>query len=375
MHDETDDLADRIAGMAASMDAACQRLLADLRRFDHEQGWARQGMISCATWLSWRCGISLGAAREKVRVAHALATLPLIDDALGRGQISYSKVRAMTRVATPANEENLLQIALHSTASQLEKTCRIVLQLQPRTDDRDAPPSRWLRVRDTEDGMVRIEVQLRPEEASRVLAACSSDPSAGTRLDGFLAMTEGALRGDRPERPPIEVMVHVDASTLEGRTVDAGIPPETARRLLCDAGVVPVLGGESGATVDVGRKTRVLSAALRRALAARDGGCCFPGCTNRRFVDAHHVRHWVHGGATCLSNLTTLCSLHHTLVHEGGFQVVGDGDQPRFVDLRGNVVPEVGLPRDPHPLPRCAPHPTWDGAPVDWDSVVAAVVA
>ena len=105
MHDETDDLADRIAGMAASMDAACHRLLADLRRFDDEQGWARQGMISCATWLNWRCGISLGAAREKVRVAHALASLPLIDDALGRGQISYSKVRAMTRVATPENEE------------------------------------------------------------------------------------------------------------------------------------------------------------------------------------------------------------------------------------------------------------------------------
>ena len=156
MHDETDDLGDRIAGMAASMDAACQRLLADLRRFDDELGWARHGMLSCACWLSWRCGIALGAAREKVRVAHALACLPLIDDALACGQISYSKVRAMTRVATPENEANLLQIALHSTAAQLEKTCRIVLQLQPRTGEGEAPPSRWLRVRDTDDGMVRI---------------------------------------------------------------------------------------------------------------------------------------------------------------------------------------------------------------------------
>jgi hypothetical protein len=234
-------------------------------------------------------------------------------------------------------------------------------------------------VRDTDDGMVRIEVQLRPEEASRVLAACAVDDSAGTRVDslvdGLLALAEGALRGDRPDRPPVEILVHVDAATLEGRTDDAGIPADTARRLLCDAGIVPILGDESGATVDVGRKTRVLSAALRRALTARDGGCRYPGCTNRRFVDAHHVRHWVNGGTTELRNLTMLCSMHHILVHEGGFQVVGDGDQPRFLDLRGNVVPEVGLPEAPHVLPRCEPHPTWDGAPVDWDSVVAAVVA
>ena len=150
-------------------------------------------------------------------------------------------------------------------------------------------PERWLRVRDTNDGMVRIDIQLCPEEAARLLEAL--EISAETRLEGLLAMAEATLRGDRPDRPPVEVMVHVDAATLAGHCGQAGIPAETSRRLLCDAGVVPVLEDATGTPLDVGRKTRTFSPALRRALAARDGGCRFPGCTNRRFVDGHHIIH------------------------------------------------------------------------------------
>ena len=117
--DDLDRLADRIAATAAMLDAGTHRLLVDLRRFDREGGWARQGALSCAHWLSWRCGIALGAGREKVRVAHALAELPLIDDALRLGQLSYSKIRALTRVATADNEQSLVEIARHSTAAQL----------------------------------------------------------------------------------------------------------------------------------------------------------------------------------------------------------------------------------------------------------------
>src|SRR6266496_3013972 len=118
---EIDALADRIAETAAMLDAATHRLLTDLRRFDEEKGWARQGALSLAYWLNWRCGIALGAAREKVRVAQALGGLPLLDDALRQGQLSFSKLRAMTRIATPENEATLLELARHSTASQLER--------------------------------------------------------------------------------------------------------------------------------------------------------------------------------------------------------------------------------------------------------------
>jgi len=378
--DEIELLAERIAGTAAAMDAACHRLLTDLRRFDDEQGWARHGALSAAHWLNWRCGISLGAAREKVRVAHALANLPLIDAALAQGHVSYSKVRAMTRVASSENEELLLEIAGHTTASQLERTCRLLVQMQPPEPPADAPPARWVRVRDTADGMVRLEARLRPEEAERVLRAC--DVSAETRPDGLVALADATLRGNQPERPPVEALVAIDAATLCGHTADSGVPAETARRLLCDAGVVPVLCDDAGAPLSVGRRMRSVPAALRRALLVRDGGCRFPGCTNRRHVDGHHIRHWAHGGETSLENTMLLCSVHHTAVHEGGFRVEGTGSRARFFAPDGTELTgdSVGLASSglAGPLPVSPPHPTWhgwDGSPVDWDAVTTALLS
>ena len=119
-------LADEIARTAARLDAATHRLLACIRAFDESGEWARQGALSCAHWLTWRIGLDPGTAREKVRVARALGALPRIDDALRRGQLSYAKVRALTRVATPENEERLLEMALASTGAQLERLCRKV---------------------------------------------------------------------------------------------------------------------------------------------------------------------------------------------------------------------------------------------------------
>jgi hypothetical protein len=275
-------LADRIAETAAQLDAGTHRLLTDLRQFDQQGGWATQGAVSCAHWLNWRCGIALGAAREKVRVAHALAALPLIDDGFKQGQMSFSKVRAMTRIATPENEAQLVELARHSTAAQLERMCRLFRDTQPR--DPASAAQRYLRVRDTEEGMVRIEIQLAPDEAARLLKAC--DASAETRLDSLVTMAEATLRGNHPERPPVEVLVHIDAATLVGQEEHAGISAETSRRLLCDAGIVPVLTDAQGAPLNVGRKSRSIPAALRRALAVRDRGCRFPGCTHSRYVDA-----------------------------------------------------------------------------------------
>ena len=120
----------------------------------------------------------------------------------------------------------------------------------------------------------------------------------------------------------------MDAETLAAeRVVErselAGGPalaPETARRLGCDAAVERIVERE-GRPLSVGRRKRTIAPALRRALRARDRGCRFPGCTHTRFLHAHHIHHWARGGPTTLDNLIQLCSYHHRLVHEGGYQV------------------------------------------------------
>ena len=122
---EIDALADAIAEVAVQLDVATHTLLTHLRRFDEVGGWGRQGALTCAQWLSWRIGMGVGMARERVRIAHALGKLPLVDAAMARGELSYSKVRAITRTATEKTEATLVEMARCSTAAQLEKICRL----------------------------------------------------------------------------------------------------------------------------------------------------------------------------------------------------------------------------------------------------------
>jgi Domain of unknown function (DUF222) len=387
-----DALADDIAEAAALIDAATHRLLALIREFDRARGWDQQGALSCAHWLSWRIGMTLGPAREKVRVAHRLAELRLIDEALRRGELSYSKVRAMTRVATEANEAALLEQARLTTAAQLERICRFYRQVQspPRNVDDDR---RWVASRATEDGMVSIQIRVAPDEAARVMRAIEVCAGKGPLVDGAVALAESALSGaagDGSVRPPVEVVLHVDAESLEGRTETGdGIPAETCRRILCDAGIVPFAEDASGKTIDVGRKSRTITTPLRRALAARDGGCCFPGCTNRRFVDAHHVRHWIDGGETSLANTLLLCRRHHCRVHEDGFTATLRDGEIVFFDPAGREIAPVGprsaLTDEAYECWRAeflrtgisaeTNAPGWDGEPVDYDSCIAALTS
>ena len=151
------------------------------------------------------------------------------------------------------------------------------------------------------------------------------------RADALLALADAFLAGGQGSRGAADrhqVVLHVDTATLQGDAgprceLDDGSPVagETARRLACDASLVRVLERD-GVPLRLGRKTRVVSAAMRRALNARDRGCRFPGCASRRFVDAHHIEHWANGGATDLDNLVQLCSHHHRLLHEGGYAIV-----------------------------------------------------
>src|SRR5712691_5570950 len=172
--DEVDSLADAIAVSAATLDATMHGLLTKIRRFDELKGWARQGAKTCAHWLSWRVGDALGAAREKVRVARALGSLPLVDAAFAKGKVSFSKVRAITRVARADTEKLLLHYAEHSTGAQMEKICRGYRGVERICEGgRKAlrQDERWVRRRRCASGMVRIEAQLTADEADLVFRA------------------------------------------------------------------------------------------------------------------------------------------------------------------------------------------------------------
>ncbi len=162
---ELDRLGDEIAELSAHLDAAAARLLTLIGEFDARGGWNR-GFPSCAAWLGWRVGLNKGAARERVRVARALGTLPRVSEALARGELSYAKVRAITRVATPATEGRLLAVARAGTAEHVERIVRGWRQVDRRAEARKAVrqhAGRGLRVYEDAEGMVVVRGRLTPE--------------------------------------------------------------------------------------------------------------------------------------------------------------------------------------------------------------------
>jgi len=424
-----EELAQEIAGISAHVDAATHRLLECIRQFDDCGGWFQQGAVSCAHWLAWRVGLDTATAREKVRVARALGSLPAIDGALAVGKLSYAKVRALTRVATPQNEAQLLELALVATGAQLERLCR-GYRIAQSADEVPLPESRSVRQRPLPGGMVKLEIVLSPDEADLVLRAIeraresgrdttpgngdvsaesrpcdseadddSTDAAWPSRADGAVTMAEAFLAGypatgNGGER--YQVMVHLQKDMLgaDGElaaTLDDGtrVSAEGLRRVACDCGIVAT--GCQGAELNIGRRTRTIPPAIRRMLMLRDRGCAFPGCTHNRFLHGHHIQHWLHGGETSVGNLVMLCTVHHRMVHEGGWSVVRTEEgELRFASPAGEPVAGVPLLEGIEgtltwlqewaeerrlDLGPDANLPLWDGTRPDYDLAVAGLMA
>jgi hypothetical protein len=384
-----DRLGDEIAELSAHLDAATARLLALIRDFDARGGW-NTGFRSCAHWLSWRVGLDLGAARERVRVARALGTLPRLAEALARGELSYAKVRALTRVATPDTEARLLAVGRAGTACHVERIVRGWRRVDRLAEARAAArqhAGRALHVYQDEDGTVVLRGRLTPDVGALLLRALDaaretlyqrarvaggSPPAAEPALapptraqqqaDALALLAETALHHELDPGAPGEryqVVVHVDAAVLAdpaqpGQSVleeGSHVPAETSRRLACDASRVVMRHDEDGRVVEIGARTRTIPPALRRALQHRDRTCRFPGC-HVRVGQGHHVRHWAQGGPTTLANLLLLCRRHHRAVHEEGYQVApGPDGELRFRRPDGRPLPEVppptAVPADP----------------------------
>ncbi|MEX2048495.1 MAG: DUF222 domain-containing protein [Gemmatimonadota bacterium] len=303
--DRIEDLGDEIATLAAHISAATHRMLVLIAEFDELRGWELSGQRSCAHWLALRTGFDLGSAREKVRTARALVGLPETSAAMARGELSFSKVRALSRVATPENEADLLELARGCTTAQLERAVRGWRRAGNRKDEaaleHERHEARSLAVFPDLDGMYVVHGKLPPELGALLMRAieAASDhiyreqphearetEQAATqrRADALALLAERALSaglgdapvsGTRAER--YQVVVHVDEATLQaeaqpGRSeLDDGtrVSAETSRRLSCDAGLLRMRHAPDGTPLDLGRRTRTVSPALRRARGAR----------------------------------------------------------------------------------------------------------
>ncbi len=262
-------------------------------------------------------------------------------------------MRAVTRAANPANEAELVELARNGTGAQLERVVQKYLGVirVNREQGQLADGKQRLSCTWGDDGMLRVEGWLSPEDGAALVRALeAADPDdPGLPYSVRRALALGALARGEVEQPP-EVVVHVDAETLGAQQIgdqcqiEDGpvIAPELARRLGCDATLVTIVERD-GQPLSVGRRTRAINPALRRALRSRDQGCRFPGCTNTRFLHAHHIEHWARGGETTLGNLIQLCSRHHRCVHEGGYTVELDASAaPLFRSPGGWVIPPCG---------------------------------
>ncbi|MDE2852288.1 MAG: DUF222 domain-containing protein [Acidobacteriota bacterium] len=231
-------LGEEIATLAARIDAATYELLVLIRRFDEEEGW-NCGFLSCAQWLTWRIGLAPGAAREKVRVARALSDLPLISEAMKRGQLSYSKVRALTRIARPDTEKDLVELGKAGTAAHIERVVRSWRRIDrsvEAADDELRDASSHVATHIDENGMFVIRGRLAPEAGEVVMKAlkaaseklyadCPEDrPSAGkVRADALALVAESALKGSLdPGSSGDRYQVVVHASEEELRAPEEG---------------------------------------------------------------------------------------------------------------------------------------------------------
>ena len=393
----------QITELWGNINAATAHFLVLLAEFDRREGWAQHGVANCAHWLSWQCGIGAVAAREKVRTARALESLPKIQAAFSEGRLSYSKVRALTRGATPETEETLLHIALNGTAAHVERTVRgfrrVVRNLE-RDEAEAMHERRYLDCRREADGSVKLDARLSPEVGEMLLKALEAahaelEARDGEEESGAAADVSAETSGTQSARwyhlcrAPEDVSAETSARSVSQRRADAlehilgrflagkcsgsaacahevvvhiaqdalrdvpessgaefdngrNVAVETARRLGCDGALVGVVVGAQGEPLAVGRRTRAVPPSIRRALRVRDGGCRFPGCDRSRFTHAHHIKHWADGGETALDNLVTLCSFHHRQVHEGGFGVRMNEGEIEFLHPDGRLIPAAG---------------------------------
>ena len=377
-------LESRVLGHAAQITSLTAEFLSLVAELDDRQSWRGPGIHSLAHWLSWKAGVSQRTAQEQVRVAKALRELPLIRQKFREGRLTYSKVRALTRVATPLREKELVNLALSCTASQLERAVRAMGQIDRGHGEGGGlvpPAESWGRCKWNLDGSLSVSMTLTPLDAARFLAGAvraeyertrtgedpdlpsvsrntpeeletesgekDSEVKPANRRDLWrnvpsnLAPAVVAMAGmvhdgiAMPELAPgAEILIH-SGEGVEHAHLDDGPALSDAELAEARCGSVTrkalsrKVPGRPGklALLGLGRKQRAPSKAMIRALFLRDRCCQTPGCGRTRHLHAHHVVLWSAGGETELDNLILLCGTCHRALHRGEFSITGHGQQ------------------------------------------------
>jgi hypothetical protein len=412
-------LESEICLLAGHLAAATCRFLVLLAEFDARRGWAAWDMPSCAAWLSWKCQLASGTAREHVRVARALAGLPVIRGEFAAGRLSFAKVRALTRIADAGSDADLAEMAGPMTANQLERFARAHRTVTRNMDEQARLHRRltWRRAvtqdtapdHDDHGGVSAATLPAGPAEGT-VGVSAGTRPTSTCLADALVQIAEAYIAGktrDAANPDVYQVIIHatpdalIPDSVLDGPdpagpdaaapedaadgtaapAPDAVIPhsvpdrtaaeatavassPGTApsgpgsppspsagrghladrhapgglasrchvedgpavskqalQRIACDAVWSWISHNQQGDVLNVGRRRREPTPAIRRALRERDKcRCRFPGC-HRRATQAHHIRWWLYDGETSLDNLISMCSYHHRLIHQHGYQI------------------------------------------------------
>ena len=366
-----DELAARIVAGAGQISAHLCRWLLLIAEFDSADGAPIFGLVSTAQWLSHACGIASRTAAEHVRVARALREFPALADEMSAGRLSYSQVRAISRVPRPGEfqlVEHLVEVARHGTAAQLEVVARGLRSVDH--DERGLSQAEREYVTEgwTAESLWRLSARLDPERGAVVRAALQRVAASEelSPIDALVRLAEIGLAAlaDSENSPRLlrgdelaAVVIHLDSSRMSAAAgashasrsaepcaptrdkVSAGpprpyariangpgLPDRVVQRLLCAGRIRTVLHDSAGNVLDVGRSHRLVTERQYRALLLRQHGhCAHPGCPNTKNLHAHHVLYWLLGGGTDLDNLILLCERHHVAHHDGAFRIIAMG--------------------------------------------------
>jgi hypothetical protein len=305
----------------------------------------QDGTPSIEGWLCYRLNVEPATARQWMEVARKLEDLPLLASMFESGQISWDQLRYAAEVATPETDEHWASEALRLNCAQLKGMVRAIRAASRKISEEDGS---WLDLRWSPDHeKLFINGRLEADKGAIFCKAIESLASEQPRLeDGSyeafgrqaaqaLVELAGVHLEEEADAPRAVVVIHVEAESLDaesgaGEIEGAGfVHCETVRRLACDSRIQLALKDRSGKSLGVGRASRNIPPWLMHQLRKRDIGCKFPGCSRKRFLHAHHIEHWAHGGSTDMDNLVLLCGAHHRMMHEAGW-LVETGEKVRF---------------------------------------------